>query len=60
MGTIQGDAWDSGSVHGVDGLVIDGFIVRVAVELSIERQVVIVKFVVLMSFNVREDEGDMC
>jgi hypothetical protein len=52
LGPIERDTGYGGSIGGVYGLVVDSFIVGVAVELGIEREIVVVDFVVLVSFDV--------
>ena len=54
---VERDAWYFGSILGVDGLMVNGFMISVAVELGVEVQVFIVLVIILVAFDVGDEDG---
>jgi hypothetical protein len=57
LSAVEWDARYGGTVSGIDGLVVNGFMVSVAVEMRVTGEIGIPCFVVLVAFHV--GEGDV-
>jgi hypothetical protein len=57
LSAVEWDVRYCGPVSGVYGLVVDGFVVCVAVELRVEGEVYILSLVILVAFHM--GEGDV-
>jgi hypothetical protein len=56
LGGVEQDSRYSGAIGGMDRLVLDSFMVGVAVELGVKREVFVVLVIVLMSFDVSDSD----
>jgi uncharacterized protein YneR len=54
LGSVERYARYGGTVSGMDGLVVHGFVVGIAIQLCIEREEFVRNRVVLVTFNVGE------